>query len=69
MHLRIRALELERGAPVASTPVSPNQIFVSPSALDISRHVALAPPFRESEVDSYFGTQLNEHDIDVGDSS
>ncbi|KAK0145445.1 Retrovirus-related Pol polyprotein from transposon 297 [Merluccius polli] len=38
MHLRIRALELEREAPVAST----------------RKHIALVPPFRESEVDSYF---------------
>ena len=54
MHLRIRALELEREAPTASTPVSLNQSSVSAPAFDISKHIALVPPFRESEVDSYF---------------
>ena len=55
MHLRIRALELEKGAPVASTPVSPlGRSSVSAPVFDISRHIALVPPFRESEVDSYF---------------
>ena len=55
MHLRIRALELERGAPVVSTPMSPlDRSAVSAPAFDISKHIALVPPFRESEVDSYF---------------
>ena len=55
MHLRIRALELEREAPVASTPVSPfGHSSVSAPVFDISKHIALVPPFRESEVDSYF---------------
>ena len=46
MHLRIRALELEKGAHGRSS--------VSAPVFDISRHIALVPPFRESEVDSYF---------------
>ena len=57
MHLRIRALELEREAPVASTPVSPSgygSVSAPAPAFDISKHIALVPPFRESEVDSYF---------------
>ena len=55
MHLRIRALELEKGAHVASTPLSPvGRSSVSAPVFDISRHIALVPPFRESEVDSYF---------------
>lgn len=55
MHLRIRALELEKGAPVVSTPMSPlDRSAISTPAFDISRHIALVPPFRESEVDSYF---------------
>lgn len=55
MHLRIRVLELEKGAPVASTPVSPfGRSSVSGPVFDISKHIALVPPFRESEVDSYF---------------
>ncbi|XP_035851648.1 uncharacterized protein LOC118493913 [Sander lucioperca] len=55
MHLRVRALELERGAPVVSTPMSPlDRSTVSAPAFDISKHIALVPPFRESEVDSYF---------------
>ena len=55
MHLRIRALELEKGAHVASIPLSPvDRSSVSAPVFDISRHIALVPPFRESEVDSYF---------------
>lgn len=55
MSLRLKALELERGAAVAasssttqSQPGSPHDSF------DVSRHIALVPPFRESEVDCYF---------------
>ncbi|KAK0136914.1 hypothetical protein N1851_026936 [Merluccius polli] len=55
MHLRLRVLELENGAPVASTPVSPvGRSSVFAPVFDISKHIALVPPFRESEVDSYF---------------
>ncbi|CAJ1076939.1 uncharacterized protein LOC118558122 [Xyrichtys novacula] len=55
LHLRLRVLELEKGAFVASTPVSPvDRSSVSAPAFDISKHIALVPPFRESEVDSYF---------------
>lgn len=56
MHLRIRALELERLTPTASTPKSAiNQSTVgSHPGFDISKHIALVPPFRESDVDSYF---------------
>lgn len=55
MHLRIRALELERSTPVTSTPVSLNQSTVhTPAGFDISKHITLVPPFHESEVDSYF---------------
>lgn len=55
MYLRIRALELEKGAPVASSPTSfsGHNNFSAP-IFDISKHIALVPPFRESEVDSYF---------------
>lgn len=55
MHLRIRALELEKEAPVASFPVSfsgHSTVFVP--VFDIAKHIALVPPFRESRVDSYF---------------
>ena len=55
MHLPIRALELEKGALVASSPVSPiGHSSVSALAFDISKHIALIPPFCESKVDSYF---------------
>lgn len=55
MHLCIRALELEKQAPVASSPVFfSGHSTVSAPAFDISKHIALVPPFRESEVDSYF---------------
>lgn len=48
MHLRLRMLEIENGKPsVPNTPTNVNQF-------DVSRHIALVPPFRESEVDSYF---------------
>lgn len=55
MQLRLRALELERYPNVApqlpavqQTPYSPRDGF------DVGKHIALVPPFRESEVDSYF---------------
>lgn len=48
MHLRIRGLEPEKGAPI----LSGNQN----AGFDISKHVALVPLFREPEVGSYFGT-------------
>ncbi len=58
MHLRLRALELEMGTPVATRTAAASQ---SPSStprardsFDVSKHIALVPPFRESEVDSYF---------------
>lgn len=55
MHLKVRALELEPGAAVASGPL-PKQTS-TPSlhdSFDVSRHISLVPSFRESEVDSYF---------------
>ncbi|XP_039863188.1 uncharacterized protein LOC120718658 [Simochromis diagramma] len=53
MHLRIRALELEKGsAAVSPTSSSTNASFSA--GFDISKHIKLVPPFRESEVDSYF---------------
>ncbi|KAL3979168.1 gamma-glutamyltranspeptidase / glutathione hydrolase / leukotriene-C4 hydrolase [Sarotherodon galilaeus] len=60
MHLRIRAMELDpsRQRNVTSTPVS--QIVSRPSdpfssdQFNASKQIALVPPFRESEVDSYF---------------
>lgn len=55
MHPRIRAMELDRPRHQAtSTPVSMRFPLVSPEHFDVSRHIALVPPFRESEVDSYF---------------
>ena len=46
MHLRIRALELEKGAPVASTSVSINQSTdFAPVKFDMSKHIALVPTF------------------------
>ncbi|CAI5669799.1 unnamed protein product [Oreochromis niloticus] len=60
MHLRIRAMELDpsRQRNVTSTPVS--QIVsrssdpFSSDQFNASKQIALVPPFRESEVDSYF---------------
>ncbi|XP_054860848.1 uncharacterized protein LOC129347475 [Amphiprion ocellaris] len=55
MHLRIRALELERDQPAAHPSVSSQSAAsVSSGGFDMSKHIALVPPFRESEVDSYF---------------
>ena len=46
MHLRIRVLELEKGAPVASSPASPfGHGSISAPAFDINKHIALVPPF------------------------
>ncbi|KAK0141255.1 hypothetical protein N1851_021770 [Merluccius polli] len=55
MHLKVRALELERGAAVAASPLPMQTSTPSPhDGFDVSRHIALVPPFRESEVDSFF---------------
>lgn len=55
MHLR--ALELERGATVAAGPFTPQSPLSGPQdGFDVGRHIALVPPFQESEVDSYFNT-------------
>ncbi|KAL7848126.1 hypothetical protein AOLI_G00228440 [Acnodon oligacanthus] len=49
---------------VASAPAPP---AINPPAFDVSKHIALVPPFKESEVDTYFGvfkriaTALNWH--------
>lgn len=51
MHLRIRAMELDRTpAPATSTPL----VAHSPDQFHVSRQIALVPAFRESELDSYF---------------
>ncbi|KAK2849596.1 hypothetical protein Q5P01_009430 [Channa striata] len=54
VEVRNRELELERGAavPASPTPLSPSS--GCEDGFDVSRHIALVPPFRESEVDSYF---------------
>ena len=55
MHLRLRALEMERGAAAAARPSTTQSPSQTPQdSFDVSRHIALVPPFRESEVDSYF---------------
>lgn len=52
LHLKVRLLELERlPATSSQTQSSTSQ---STTAFDVSKHIALVPPFRESEVDSYF---------------
>ena len=59
--IKIRQLELDAGrlvptlaqqhpgVGVSSTTVNPPRTF------DVSKHIALVPPLRETEVDSYFG--------------
>ena len=39
---------------LTSTPFSVHSPTASSDQFDVSRHIALVPPFRESEVDSYF---------------
>ncbi|KAL4005472.1 hypothetical protein ACER0C_005185 [Sarotherodon galilaeus] len=71
MHLKVGALEIERGAAVSaspptirSSPQSPSLQSPSPEppspnsedSFDVSRDIKLVPAFRESEVDSYFST-------------
>lgn len=53
MHLYIRALELDPANRKAPTTVS-MPLPSTPEQFDVSRHIALVPQFRESEVDSYF---------------
>lgn len=55
MHLNVRALELQRGAAVASSLLPQQTSTPSPhDSFDVSRHISLVPLFRESKVDSYF---------------
>uniref|UniRef100_A0A7N8YF56 SCAN box domain-containing protein n=1 Tax=Mastacembelus armatus TaxID=205130 RepID=A0A7N8YF56_9TELE len=54
IHLKVRALELEQGAAVATSPYFQSPFSRPQDGFDVSRHIALVPPFRESEVDSYF---------------
>uniref|UniRef100_A0A8P4KNJ7 Gypsy retrotransposon integrase-like protein 1 n=1 Tax=Dicentrarchus labrax TaxID=13489 RepID=A0A8P4KNJ7_DICLA len=54
MHLRIRALEPDRQSPTTPTPVSVRLPTAASEQFDVSRHIALVPQFRESEVDSFF---------------
>lgn len=60
--VRLRQLELEsqKLTQAASTPAevtgNPSPSTIPPRiSFDISKHVALVPTFRETEVDSYFG--------------
>ncbi len=59
--VRLKQLELDaqrQAQSVSSVPVgmSSASSSLSHSHFDISKHVALVPPFREAEVDSYFNT-------------
>ena len=47
MHLRLKALEMEWGAVVAASPSATQSPSQSPQdSFDVSRHIALVPPFR-----------------------
>lgn len=51
MHLRVQALEIEKAKPAAPhVPLT----STAHEKFDVSKHIALVPSFRESEVDSYF---------------
>lgn len=57
MHLRVRALELERQPPPRSpTPAPPTTgLTQAPHQdSDVGKHIKLVPPFSKSEVDSFF---------------
>ncbi|KAK2920619.1 hypothetical protein Q8A73_000104 [Channa argus] len=54
MLLKVKALEIERGAAVPASPASLSPSSGREDGFDVSRHIAFVPPFRESEVDSYF---------------
>ncbi|KAK2897115.1 hypothetical protein Q8A73_013495 [Channa argus] len=54
MLLKVKALEIEQGAAVPASLTSLSPSSGREEGFDVSRHIALVPPFRESEVDSYF---------------
>lgn len=58
--VRFRQLELasQRDAhgPSAPTGMLPSSTLPTRNEFDVSKHITLVPPFREAEVDSYFGT-------------
>ena len=53
MQLRLRALEVERSPPIVTSETQPQQSNTTSRPFDVSRQIALGPPFRENEVDSY----------------
>lgn len=48
LHLRLKALELKRDSTPRQSSISHAEGF------DVGKHIVLVPPFRETEVDSYF---------------
>lgn len=55
MHLQVRALELEWRAALTASSSTPQSPSSDPhDGFGVGRHIVLVPPFRESEVDSYF---------------
>lgn len=56
----LRQLELtsQKDAHVPSAPsgMFPSSTLPTHSEFDVSKHITFGPPFREAEVDSYFGT-------------
>uniref|UniRef100_A0A3P9C6A9 Gypsy retrotransposon integrase-like protein 1 n=1 Tax=Maylandia zebra TaxID=106582 RepID=A0A3P9C6A9_9CICH len=56
MHLRIRAMELDRSRASDAAPVPVSTLPDTPTIdqFNASKQVVLVPPFREGEVDSYF---------------
>lgn len=55
MQLKVKILELEHQPKVPPQSRDPSETSHSPhGSFDVSRHIALVPPFRETEVDSYF---------------
>ncbi|KAL4009738.1 hypothetical protein ACER0C_003590 [Sarotherodon galilaeus] len=51
--LEVEALKMSSGQKTHATKEIPK---VSPERFDVSKHIALVPTFRETEVDSYFNT-------------
>lgn len=54
LHLKVQTLQPERQVAVPAARPSSSSSSSARDSFDVSKHIALVPPFRESEVDSYF---------------
>lgn len=56
LHQRELASQRDAHVPSAATGMFPSSTLPPRGEFDVSKHIALVPPFREAEVNSYFGT-------------